>query len=336
MPRKSLKTKDVDPYDGLTLPELESRVELLEQAERSPENVAALRALRHAVQRRCRIIKAKVEVMEKVNDRFLIFFRSTKGFYKLGWRSVLFFRYALEGRIAWVTNVLPDSDTYNVSPEGIISVKRLDELMTRLAEINVVRDEERSDFELCVLKLPNVYSDVRIEKFRNRSTQEVERLSKVLRPDVTNPKIYELLRESVSLARYIVRYESTPAMQKMLLDSLMTPARATFRCYMEFANPTSQIALPVVGGEVPLPTGSLAPLSRQSQALAAMLSYNRAVQIEAIIASELGLGKHQNIVKLTMVTSEIENIGQRMYRQLLQRERKETKITKSPVAEDQK
>lgn len=239
----STKTSDFEEFAHLDLHELESQIKTLGSQPPTPETKNLLRTLRQAVRDRQRHIKATVMEFEQTNNRHLLVYDSTDNFSKIAGRSVLFYTITIADRIHRRYNVKNDTDDYSRSDYGIVSIRSLEQLEIQLAEINIFPDHKLSTPELHFYKLAKIYTDEQIAKLRDRSRQDIERITSIIVPKSPVPDLYNLILELNRLVYYNCRRISDGLARETLLRQIILDANELLISYLNFANARSHIGL---------------------------------------------------------------------------------------------
>lgn len=182
-----------NPYQRLNIHELEEILGKLKERPASKDRDQELTRVRQTLRHHQRQLKAKVMEFEQSNNHYLLVFDSTDGFSKIAGRSVLFYSMTIADRIHRRFNVKSDSDHYSRSDEGIIALRHLDDLISQLAGINIFPDHQLSTAELHFFKLTKVYTDEQIDKLRDRSKQDIERITSIVLPRSPMPLLHDAI-----------------------------------------------------------------------------------------------------------------------------------------------
>ncbi|MBR3143936.1 hypothetical protein IKF12_01910 [Candidatus Saccharibacteria bacterium] len=103
---------------------------------------------------------------EKTNHEYLVFVRSTNGFYKLFDRSALFYYYNLAPKMEVIANIQPDNDFGEKSDIGFVSVKDLSKLNKKFQQFKISKiDTKDTTSNFAVFKLPWSFTDKQIVEF---------------------------------------------------------------------------------------------------------------------------------------------------------------------------
>lgn len=319
--KSSIRTSEIDQYELLDLHQLEAAIKQLQQDSPTPESKRATRAARQALKKRQRYIKARTMEFEQTNDHHLLLFDSTDNFSKIAGRSVLFYSLTIADRIHRRFSIKNDSDDYSKSPDGIISIRTLSQLESQLAEINIFPDQDLSTTELHFYKLPKVYNDEQIAKLRDRSHQDIERITSIIIPKSPNPNLYNLILEMNRLLYYNCKRVSDSLARDTLIHQLILDANEVLVSYLNFANakPSSGIVhrelqasvLPVFNPKSPL------PLSVQAQNLFNILLCSRNLRNNLANIENLRLIHHRELCDILEKLVEIERIATREYNKQL-------------------
>lgn len=232
----SIKTTDIDPYTTLDLHQLETAIRELQQSPPSPETKQSLRAARQTLRQRQRKIKAEAMEFERTNDHHVLVFDSTENFSKIAGHSVLFYTLTIADRIHRRYSVKHDSDDYFRSEDGIVSIRGLAQLESQFSSIGVQPDPELSTTELHFYKIPRVYNDEQIAKLRDKSHQDVERITSIILPKSPLPILYNLILDANRLIYYNRKRVSDTLARETILAQVILDANEMLVAYLNFAN----------------------------------------------------------------------------------------------------
>lgn len=185
----------------------ERRTEERVKAERAKQEKAAQKkkldrdaksAAGRESQYRYRKRKKAVAEKEEKNYRYLYIFQSNeKAWWKMGWHSVLFFRYIVARRIQHEANVNNDHDFGLKSPTGIISLRDegLPSLISQMYELGYRVDRRRSSETVKVVDLGYKISAEDVKRYEHEEEAKLERLNKLAPVVINIPEVDGKLRE---------------------------------------------------------------------------------------------------------------------------------------------
>lgn len=232
----SIKTTEIDQYENLDLHQLENQLKQLQKQPATAGTKQTLRALRQTLRQRQRKIKATAMEFEQTNDHHLLLFDSTDNFSKIAGHSVLFYTLTIADRIHRRYSVKNDTDDYSRSDDGVVSIRALEQLEIQLAEINIFPDRKLSTTELHFYKLPKVYNDEQIAKLRDKSHQDIERITSIIVPKSPVPDLYNNILEMNRLLYYNCRRISDSLARETLVHQIILDANEVLISYLNFAN----------------------------------------------------------------------------------------------------
>lgn len=233
---RSIKTTEIEQYENLDLHQLEDQLKQLQKQPATTEIKQSLRALRQILRQRQRKIKATAMEFEQTNDHHLLLFDSTDNFSKIAGHSVLFYTLTIADRIHRRYSVKNDTDDYSRSNDGVVSIRALEQLEIQLAEINIFPDRKLSTTELHFYKLPKVYSPEQIAKLRDKSHQDIERITSIIVPKSPVPDLYNNILEMNRLLYYNCRRISDSLARETLVRQIILDANEVLISYLNFAN----------------------------------------------------------------------------------------------------
>lgn len=126
-------------------------------------------------------IKAEVFQLEKKNDSHLYVFRSTEGWWKIGGRSALFFKYRVCPKIGLKYELRNDRDFYYSFREGIISIKSPESLEEKLKSLKIYKKGVEKGY--IVFDLPfGPISDEQVKEMRNLEKDTLREINTIVNP----------------------------------------------------------------------------------------------------------------------------------------------------------
>ncbi len=311
----SIKTAEIDKYADLDLHQLEIILKKIQQDPPSSTSKAAARAARQALRQRQRVIKAKVMEFEQTNDHHLLVFDSTDNFSKIAGRSVLFYTLTIADRIHRRYSVKNDTDDYSRSEDGVVSIRAIEQLELQLAEINIFPDRKLSTDELHFYKLPKVYNDEQIAKLRDRSHQDIERITSIILPASPIPELYTLILEMNRLLYHNCKRISDTLARETLVRPMILDANEMLVSYLNFANakPSSGIVHQPAAATYSFTGQNSKPQSTQAQNLLNLLLYTRNLRNNLANIENLRLIHHRELCDILERLVEIERISAREF-----------------------
>lgn len=317
----SIKTAEIENYDHLDIHQLEAILSDIQKSAPSAESKHTARVVRQALRQRQRLIKAQVMEFEQTNDHHILIFDSTESFSKLAGHSVLFYTMTIADRIHRRFSVKNDTDNYSPSSEGIVSIRSLEQLETQLSEINIFPDRERSTAELHFYKLPKIYTEDQIEKLRDRSHRDIERITSTIIPKSPLPELYNLILELNRELYFSCKRISDSLARDTLVKPIILEANEILVGYLNFANAkaTSGIIHPPLQ-KLLSATNSETPHTIQTQNLLGIMIGARNLRNNLANMENLRLIHHRDLCNILEHLVRIEHITAREYNK--QRSRK--------------
>lgn len=322
----AIKTNVLDKYTQLDLHQLEEVITKLQQTLPTPENKTNLRAARQALRQRLRFIKSSAMKFEQTNDHHLLLFDSTDNFAKIAGHSVLYYTLTIADRIHRRYSVKNDSDEYYRSEEGIVSIRSLESLEVQLAEIDIYPDRALSTNELHFYKLPRTYTDEQIAKLRDKSEQDVERITSIIIPVSPIPELYTLILELNRLIYYNCKRISDTLARDTLLQALVLDANEILVSYLNLANAkeSTGVARKPTQNFTYLTNTKTHPTSAQAQNLYNILLYARNLRNNLANIENLHLLHHRELCNILEKLVETERVAAREYNKQLRKDREKT------------
>lgn len=323
----SIQTADIDKYDDFDLHELEAELQLIQQGTPDASSKQAARIVRQALRKRQRFIKAKVMEFEQTNDHHLLIFDSTDNFCKIAGRSVLFYTLTIADRIHRRYSVKNDTDDYSRSEDGIVSIRSLDQLGIQLAEINIFPDYKISTTELHFYKLPRTYNDEQIAKLRDRSRQDIERITSIILPKSPVPALYNLILELNRLLYHNCKHISDNLARETIIRQILFDANESLISYLNYANARSSAGIvrrQLQNSVFPTVSSTTTkPQSTQAQNLFNILLSTRNIRNSMANVENLHLLHHRELCTILEKLVEIERLTAREYTKQLRQDQEQ-------------
>ena len=322
----AIKTNALDQYTQLDLHQLEEVITKLQQTLPTPENKTNLRAARQALRQRLRFIKSSAMKFEQTNDHYLLLFDSTDNFSKIAGHSVLYYTLTIADRIHRRYSVKNDSDEYYRSEEGIVSIRSLETLEVQLADVDIYPDRTLSTNELHFYKLPRTYTDEQIAKLRDKSEQDVERITSIIIPVSPIPELYTLILELNRLVYYNCKRISDTLARDTLLQAIILDANEILVSYLNLANAkeSTGVARKPIQNFTYITNAKTHPASTQAQNLYNILLYTRNLRNNLANIENLHLLHHRELCHILEKIVEIERVTAREYNKQLRKDREKT------------
>ncbi len=295
MKKTSVKTTNVNKYQKLNLIELENTIITLQTQHLrspSPELTQDLSAARFCLQQRQRLVKAKVMDFERTNHSHLLFYVSTKGFVKLAGHSALFFAMTIADRIHWRYSLKIDTDHYSISDDGIISFRSLENISTRLAEINIFPNPKISDAELHYFDLAKSYSADQIDRLRDNAQQDIKRIMSIVLPASPIPNLYDAIMQASQLLYYQFKHLPDAFAREVLGNHLFSLSYDMAIKYMLYARQKNKSDV---------------------EYLREIIELSREIRYGIAYASKLQILHHREVCKILEYLVAVERIAGKAY-----------------------
>ena len=319
-----VKTSEIDQYVELDLHQLEDTIhQLQDETNHSPDKKAVLRVLRQAVRERLRFIKSEVMRFEQANDHHLLVFDSTDHFSKIAGNSVLFYAFTIAERLHRRYSIKNDTDGYSRSEDGIISVRVVEQLEAQLAEINIFPDPQLTTTELHFYKLPKVYTEEQIAKFRDHAHQDDDRITTIIAPLSPVPELHTLILDFNRLLYDNCKRISDALARETLVKQLIFEANELLVSYLNFANakPNSGIVHRLGQGDIyHIAESTIQPQSTKAQNLFNLLLDARSLRNNLANVNNLRLLHQRELCLLLEKLVEIERVTAREYTKQLRKD----------------
>lgn len=319
--KKPVQTKQLDLYGGLTIGQLEEKIEQEKLRVAKTGSSTELRIMRVALQERLKRVKGKVMNFEEGNTHHLLLFDSTNGFRKMAGHSVLFYSLKIVERIGRRCRVMPDNDRYSRSEDGIISFKSYNTLDEKLAMLDIVPDDELSTEELHFYKLPRVYTEEQIEKLRDIAQQDLEQIQTTIIPQSPLPDLYRAILELNQIVYHKTKQIADSYAREIFGRKLVEDADLTLRSYLGLANVRPQglrvraevqRSLAAANAVAPITTDKVAGQNLMNLLLSVAQMKARMLNIE-----NLRLLHHKQSGQILAKLVQIEKMAEREYNRVL-------------------
>lgn len=136
--------------------------------------------------------KKKVAEMEQENNRYIYIFRTdNEKWWKIGWNSLLFYRYVVAKRIKREAHVNPDQDYGIKSPTGIISLRdeTIGTLIESMKELKYKYLEKKSREHLVVMDLTYDVPEEDIKRYKNAEEAKLEYMNRLVPVVMSMPEL---------------------------------------------------------------------------------------------------------------------------------------------------
>lgn len=181
--------------------------------------------------------KATVLKAEETNFRYLIFLRSTNGFYKLTGHSALFYAFGIAPKLDIIVRLNPDGDYSSKSKTGIVSVKNLDSLAEMLKTLNIRRVKTKDQTgNIVAFQLPWTYSEAQLNNFENDNLLRIQKFNRIIMTEDTIPALFVQLSELNKAIFENVRGMGGPVEREALGYDMIKVAAKSERTYIAMSN----------------------------------------------------------------------------------------------------
>lgn len=182
-------------------------------------------------------VKKKVFDLEKMNNSMIYLFPSTgkpsEGWYKIGGRSLLFYKFIIAPRIGRHTTTRLDTDDQYVFSHGIGSARGATAIIPQVKELGYQAYIDKD--KVIVIKLGKDFSRLEIENLMEQERISRGVVSNMVKPKYNFPKLAQSLR---TLAGYLPQKVSLieKPYQPVMIDQLFRPTMDMMKIYQEMAN----------------------------------------------------------------------------------------------------
>lgn len=181
--------------------------------------------------------KCLVLAKETKNNRYVFLYPSIggekEGWYKVGGRSLLFYKNLLASRLGREAKIRDDTDRVHRFRNGIASVRWGDRLMVEAEELGYTASKIK--FGVIVIDLKKEYSDAEIRVMTKAARAERNRLRKMIKPKANYPEIMMAMNKLIQvLPSKIKRIDKS--YRETWGKELMEPMTEMVKIYFRFAN----------------------------------------------------------------------------------------------------
>lgn len=178
--------------------------------------------------RRHEALKAEVFKMEQGNYDRLILFRSTGSWWKMGGHSAILYYYKIARRIGRAARLQNDRDFYSRFTEGVVSVRRPEDLVEKLADIGV--ELVTNDKDLKIFKLEKSISKSDYEILAKSEQVKLDKINQIILPKLMRPDLHSNLLNLLRSA-YFLQRKASNADRVFILDDFLVGVRKMYSCY---------------------------------------------------------------------------------------------------------
>ena len=158
--------------------------------------------------------KKKIAELEQNNHRYVFVFRSDENWWKIGWNSLLFYRYLIAPRVGLEPKVHNDGDFGAKSKTGIISVRDTPGWLEKFEQDFKACGAEllrtKSTANVKVFSLGYNVKDEDIRRFKKAEEEKIRRLNEILKVEVSMPDLYTRLYEAAGTIHRVTKHASQP------------------------------------------------------------------------------------------------------------------------------
>lgn len=228
--------------------------------------------------------KFYVKEMEKENRRYVYIYPSMgkvkDEWYKVGGRSLLFYKNLLAPRLEREARVRDDTDKVYRFKGGIVSIKRGNRLMMEAKELGY--PVERTEYGIIVIDLGKEYTDAEIGKMKEVVKNERGKTKKMIKPKENYPSIIIAMNDLVKVLPSKIK-KLDKDYKRILGDGLLEPMTEMLKIYFRMAN-----------GGMEKRDAKLEMLERTDDLMAMIYLMDEAQMLNATVRTTMG----ENVVKI--------------------------------------
>lgn len=181
--------------------------------------------------------KCFVLAKEKDNRRYVYLYPSIggekDGWYKVGGKSLLFYKNLLASRLGREAKIRDDTDKMHKFHGGIASVRWGDKLMIEAEGLGYVA--RKIEYDVIVIDLKKEYADVEIKTMIDAVRAERDRVKKMVRPKANYPEIMMAMNKLIQVLPSKVK-KLDKSYREILGKELLEPMTEMVKIYFRFAN----------------------------------------------------------------------------------------------------
>ena len=181
--------------------------------------------------------KCLVLAKEKDNHRYVYLYPSVggekDGWYKVGGRSLLFYKNLLASRLGREAKIRDDTDKVHRFYNGIASVRWGDKLMIEAEGLGY--KASRIEYDVIVIDLKRDYSDAEIKTMMGVIRAERDRVKKMVRPKANYPEIMMAMNKLIQVLPSKVK-KLDKSYREVWGKELLEPMTEMLKIYFRFAN----------------------------------------------------------------------------------------------------
>lgn len=139
--------------------------------------------------------KLKVFALEKEKKNFskLLVIHEKDNWWKMVGNSAIIFHYEIAKRIGMSSKLVPDSDFDCKSEDGVVNIRNIDILETKLENNSINPLEIKPEYR--IFNLGKKYSPSEIANLKKTQELELARVNKIIMPEEIHPVLFMTLRE---------------------------------------------------------------------------------------------------------------------------------------------
>ncbi len=239
--------------------------------------------------RRAEHAKEAAYRLEQKNHGWIIVYRSTRGWWKMGDLSAAIYAHLVAKRLGRKKrpNILTDGDFYNKFKMGVCAIPDIEKLEAELKKIGIPVREKTDDYR--IFDYGKKFSQREVEDLINISQNQQERINEIVMHEQMFPEIYHLLiqiqREVLNIVRKLPRLEKDVFGRDMLMGT-----REAVIIYMKMTNNIMKAvdALPRIVDDMTMVTFGLKDLTEQD-----MLEKRRCLRVLTMILDVKKMAKSE-------------------------------------------
>lgn len=173
-------------------------------------------------------LKAFALEKEKKNYSKLFVIHERENWWKMVGNSAIIFHYEIAKRIRMSSKLVPDSDFDYKSEDGVVNIRNIDILETKLEHNGVNPLDIKPEYR--VFNLGKKYTPSEIANLKKQKELELARVNKMIMPEEIHPVLFMTLRDLLHTF-YFATKDIEPYARKNIVDAMLERVVGLVRNY---------------------------------------------------------------------------------------------------------
>lgn len=187
-----------------------------------------------AERRRVIEVKKKIFELEQKNDRYILIFRSTNEWWKIGGNSALYYKYIVGPRIKKKINLIKDDDHYSTFRTGVASIRDLESFEYNMMKAGLSRIKGNENAIQYEFEQPIEPST--IQSIKKHLEVRTERVNRLVETTTIVPRLHVKIREMLRDVWYYAKNHQKGLARGWICNDLLSDARKMKKIYSRLAN----------------------------------------------------------------------------------------------------